>query len=351
MGVMEHPDFDDHESVVFAGDAESGLRAIIAVHSTILGPSAGGTRFWTYVDSGAALTDALRLSRAMSLKNAMADIPHGGGKGVIMRPEGDFDREAVFRAYGRALNRLGGAYYTAEDVGVSPADMATISAQTDFVAGLDEGAAASGDPSPVTADGIFRGLRVAVKRQIGRNDFKGLRVAVQGLGHVGYALCGHLHRAGAQLIVADIRGDVVDKAVKEFGAEAVAVDAIHTTDCDIFAPCALGGAINTDTVQHIRAQIVGGAANNQLATPSMGDALHKRGIVYCPDYVLNGGGIINVAAELSGRYDPAWVDAKLDALARTLGAVFDAAQDSGRPTHIVAEEMALSRIAAKKPAR
>lgn len=348
MGLIEHPDFDDHESVLFARDADSGLRAIIAVHSTVLGPSAGGTRFWTYVDSAAALTDALRLSRAMSLKNAMADIPHGGGKGVIMKPEGDFDRAAIFSAYGRALNRLNGAYYTAEDVGVSPADMRTISAQTNFVAGLDEGAAASGDPSPITADGIFRGLRVAVKRQIGRDDFKGLRVAVQGLGHVGYALCKHLHRAGALLIVADIRDDVVAQAVSEFDAEAVSVDAIHAIDCDIFAPCALGGAVNVKTIDDIRAAIVGGAANNQLASPAMGEALHKRGILYCPDYVLNGGGIINVAAELSGTYDPKWVDAKLDALAKTLDDVFQAAEKSGRATHGVADSMALARIAAKK---
>ena len=346
--IFEHIDFDDHENVVFASDADSGLRSIIAVHSTVMGPSAGGTRFWTYADSHAALTDALRLSRAMSLKNAMAGIPHGGGKGVIMKPEGDFDRQAIFAAYGRALNRVGGAYYTAEDVGVSPDDMRVINTQTNFVAGLDEGAAASGDPSPVTADGVFRGLRVAIKRQLKVNNFNGLTVSVQGLGHVGYALCGHLHAAGAKLIVADIRDAVLQSAVSDFGATIVPVETIHAVKADIFAPCALGGAVNSKTIGDIAASIVGGAANNQLATPDIGQALHERGILYCPDYVLNGGGIINVAAELSGHYDPDWVDGKLDDLADTLDAVFEQAEADNISPDVVAERMALARIAAKK---
>lgn len=347
MSVFDHPDFDNHETISFASDPDSGLHAIIAVHSTVLGPSAGGTRFWTYANSSEALTDALRLSRAMSLKNAMAGIPHGGGKGVIMRPKADFDREAIFAAYGNALNRVGGAYYTAEDVGVSPSDMAVIANHTDFVAGLDTGKAASGDPSPVTADGVFRGLRIAIHHR-GINDFKGLTVAVQGLGHVGYALCGHLHRAGAKLIVADIRPETAAKAQAEFKAQVVSPDKIHSVDCDIFAPCALGGAVSAQSVDTIKARIIGGAANNQLMTPDMGDALRQRGILYCPDYVINGGGIINVAAELSGTYDPKWVDAKLDALAGTLKDVITSAERQARATIDVADEMALSRIAAAR---
>lgn len=346
--VFDHRDFDNHEHVVFACDPDSGLQCIIAVHSTVLGPSAGGTRFWSYSDKDAAMTDALRLSKAMSLKNAMAGIPHGGGKAVIIKPDGDFDRQTIFMAYGRALNRLNGAYYTAEDVGVSPNDMRIIRTQTQFVAGLDEGVAASGDPSPLTADGVFRGLKVAITRRLKASDFKGLTVAVQGLGHVGYVLCRHLHAGGAKLIVADIRDDVLRQAQAEFGAKIVSVNDIHAVEADIYAPCALGGAINDDTVDAIKAVIVGGAANNQLATPAMGQALYDRDILYCPDYVLNGGGIINVAAELSGTYDAKWVDGKLDGLANTLKSVFETAEAESLPTHVVADRIALARIAAKK---
>ena len=345
--IFDHSDFDAHEHVVCASDPVSGLQCIIAVHSTVLGPSAGGTRFWSYSDNDAALTDALRLSKAMSLKNAMAGIPHGGGKAVIIKPEGPFDRQAIFTAYGRALNRLNGAYYTAEDVGVSPDDMRTIRTQTEFVAGLEEGVSASGDPSPLTADGVFRGLKVAIKRRLKVNSFNNLVVAVQGLGHVGYALCRHLHEAGAKLIVADIRDDVLKQAKAEFDARVVSVDAIHAVGADIYAPCALGGAINAGTIDEIKTLIVGGAANNQLATPAMGQALYDRDILYCPDYVLNGGGIINVAAELSGTYDVNWVDGKLDELALTLNSVFVASHEQGLPTNVVANRMAMARIRAK----
>ena len=348
MSAFEHPDFDDHESVVFASDDNSQLKAIIAVHSTVLGPAAGGTRFWTYVSSENALSDALRLSRAMSFKNAMADIPHGGGKGVIIKPEGDFERTNLFAAYGRALNRLNGAYYTAEDVGVSPADMAIIRTQTQFVAGLDEGVAASGDPSPVTADGIFKGLLVSVNHRFGQSDFKGLTVAVQGLGSVGYSLCNFLHKAGAKLIVTDINIEAVSKAVEEFGAQAEQPDAIFDVNADVFAPCALGGALNNDTIDRLKASIVGGAANNQLESPSIGQKLHEMDIIYCPDYVINGGGIINVAAELSGKYDKRWVDSKVMALSETLRDILVQSKKMNRPTHLIADEMALTRINARK---
>ncbi len=344
MNLFESDLFDDHEGVHFVTDEASGLKAVIAVHNTRRGPAAGGTRLWTYASSQAACEDALRLSRAMSYKNAMADIPFGGGKAVIMRPAGEFDRKALFTAYGRAVNNLAGTYCTAEDVGVSTEDMQTVSTQTSYVGGLSEGAAASGDPSPVTADGIFRGLHVAVGRVLGQSDLKGVRVAVQGLGHVGYNLCERLHAAGAILTVTDINSEILHKAERVLGASVVTPDVIHAQDVDIFAPCALGGAINPESIKGIKAKIIGGAANNQLATADMGQALMDRGILYCPDYVLNGGGIINVAAELSGSYDPKWVDGKLEGLKQTLHEIFDLSETESLPTSEVADRIARERI-------
>ncbi len=344
MSVFESELFDDHEGVHFFTDKDSGLKAVIAVHNTRRGPAAGGTRFWTYANSEAACADALNLSRAMSYKNAMADIPFGGGKAVILRPSADYDRTALFTAYGRAVNSLGGIYCTAEDVGVSTADMEIVRRETPYVAGLSQGAAASGDPSPITADGVFRGLHVAAALRLGSADLNGVRIAVQGLGHVGYNLCERLHAAGAELVVADINQAVVEKAASELGARSMSPETIHEAEVDIYAPCALGGAINPSTVSGIKAKIVGGAANNQLSHSSMGQALMDKDILYCPDYVLNGGGIINVAAELSGTYDYAWVDAKLDGLKVTLEQVFAQSRAIGRPTNEVADQIARSRI-------
>jgi leucine dehydrogenase len=345
MSIFSHPDFDNHEAVHAFCDPSSGLRAFIAVHNTNRGPASGGTRFWQYASDAAALTDVLRLSRAMSFKNAMAQLDIGGGKAVIIRPDGDFDREALFAAYGRSVETIGGTYITAEDVGVSPADMATIKTQTDYVAGLSEGDNASGDPSPVTADGVFRGIKIAAQRVFGSNDLSGRRISVQGLGHVGYALAAHLANAGAILSVADINLDALAKAKSELGATIVPVGEIHTVDADIFAPCALGGAIRHETLSQLSAKIVAGAANNQLLTPDMAVALKQRGILYAPDYVINAGGIINVAAEVSGHYDPAWVTNKLDQLEQTLGEVFDRAASEDRTTQDVADEMARQRMA------
>jgi len=348
MSVFSHPDFDDHEGVYSFSDPASGLRSYIAVHNTNRGPASGGTRFWQYESDAAALTDVLRLSRAMSYKNAVAQIPLGGGKGVIIKPpnfdQGRFDRAALFTAYGRAVEKVGGQYITAEDVGVSPDDMKTIKTQTDHVAGLDDGAAASGDPSPHTADGIFRGLGVAVKHKLGVEGFGGLIVAVQGLGHVGYDLARRLYKSGARLIVADINAEATARAEAELKATVVSVDEIHAQEVDIFAPCALGGAINTDTIDDISAYIVGGAANNQLKTPDMGAALRKRDILYCPDYVLNAGGIINVAAEVSGTYDYNWVDGKLDNIKASLQEIFERSERTDKPTNEIADIMARERL-------
>lgn len=345
MSLFSHPDFDNHEAVHAFCDPASGLRAFIAVHNTNRGPASGGTRFWQYVSDADALTDVLRLSRAMSFKNAMAQLDIGGGKGVILRPEGDFDRDALFAAYGRSVETISGTYITAEDVGVSPSDMATIKTQTNHVAGLSEGDNASGDPSPVTADGVFRGIKVSAQRVFGSNDLSGRRVSVQGLGHVGYALAEHLAQAGAILSVADINLDALAKAKAELDATIVPVDEIHSVDADIFAPCALGGAIRHETLSRLSAKIVAGAANNQLLTPDMALALKQRGVLYAPDYVINAGGIINVAAEVSGHYDPDWVTGKLDQLEETLGEVFDRAAREDRTTRDVADEMARQRMA------
>ncbi len=342
--LFEHADFDDHENVTLLRDKASGLFAIVAVHSTVLGPAAGGTRFWKYASPADGFTDALRLSRAMSLKNAMAAIPHGGGKGVILRPEVDFDREAIFSAYGRGLNRVGGAYYTAEDVGVSPQDMTTIRAQTPFVAGLDEGEAGSGDPSPITADGVFRCLKHAVFHKLGKTDLSNITVSIQGLGSVGYSLAEHLHAAGAKLIVTDINQDVLQLAKNKLNAVIVGLDEIYGVKADVFAPCALGGAVNQKTVERLEAKIVCGAANNQLENKDMAEVLRSRDILYCPDYIVNGGGIINVASELSGTYDLNWVRGKLDDLVTTLGHVISESDKKGENTDTIAEAIALARI-------
>lgn len=346
MSVFDCENFDNHESVHFFSDPETGLEAIIAVHNTARGPGAGGTRLWSYQSSKEALEDALNLSRAMSYKNAMADIPFGGGKAVILRPDGEFDRKSLFAAYGRAIESLGGIYCTAEDVGVSTSDMEIVRAQTRYVGGLDSGDAASGDPSPITAEGVFRGLNVAAKQALGQSDLADVRIAVQGLGHVGYSLCQKLTKAGAKLFVADINQNTVKKAEQELRAVIVDPGAIHAQEVDIFAPCALGGAINPGAIDQIRAKIIGGAANNQLSDAAMGQSLKDRDILYCPDYVINGGGIINVAAELSGTYDPDWVDGKLDGLAETLKEIFSLSAQEDKPTNEVADRLAIERIRA-----
>lgn len=344
MSVFSHPDFADHEGVYFASDPESNLRAIIAVHSTVRGPAAGGTRFWRYESDEAALTDALRLSKAMSYKNAAAELPLGGGKAVLIYPEGEFDRKSLFEAYGRAIERLNGTYITAEDVGVSPDDMDIIHSQTKYVAGLSKGEAASGDPSPVTAEGIFRGLKAGVNHLWGSEDLSGKTVAVQGLGHVGYALCERLHKAGAKLFVADINEAVLEKAEQAFNATRVVNSEIHAQAVDIFCPCALGGALNAQTVPDIQARLIAGAANNQLDSDEIVPLLEKNKIVYLPDFVLNAGGIINVAAEVSGKYSSEWVETKLVGLKATIAKILKDSEAEGTSTLHVAKRIAEERL-------
>lgn len=337
-----------HEEVYRVTDAASGLRGFIAVHSTALGPAAGGLRMRTYRDEAEALEDVLRLSRGMSLKNAAADLPLGGGKAVILGDPATEKTPELLRAMGRAVERLQGRYWTAEDMGMSTADMAVLAGETRFVAGLAGGAFASGDPSPVTAKGVFNAIRRSVARRLGSDDLTGRRVALQGLGHVGGALAALLHDAEAKLIVSDIDPARVARFAETFGAEVLPGDRIHAAEAEIFAPCAIGAILNPVTVPEITAKVVAGAANNQLATPEDGRALHARGILYAPDFVANGGGIINVAAEILRVADRApWVEQKLAALDATLGAVFDTARRENRAPGDVAESVAEARIRAE----
>lgn len=342
--MFDHSSFDAHEGVHFFHDANSGLRAIIAVHSTALGPAAGGCRMWNYDSGEAMLRDALRLSQGMSYKNAMADIPLGGGKAVIWGNAKTDKSPELFRAFGRAVDSLQGKYITAEDVGISVADMQVVREETAHVAGLDEGAAASGDPSPITALGIYLGIRETAQRAFGTDDLSGRTIAVQGVGSVGGRVCEYLAKAGANLVITDIDQTALADVSSRTGARIVAPDEIYDIEADIFSPNALGSIINKDTLDRFRVKAIAGGANNQLIVPEMGEQLRQRGILYAPDYVINGGGIINVAAEISGSYSREWVDSKVRTLMVTLGNVLDSALQQGQPTNLVADRIARERI-------
>ena len=335
--------FDAHEGVTFVADAASGLRAIIAIHSTKLGPSFGGCRAWTYATPAVALNDALRLSRGMSYKNAMAGLPFGGGKAVILRPAGGTVSDAQFEAFGRAVNDLGGRYITAEDVGVSVRSMQLVARHTRYVGGLPRGEGTShrdGDPSPRTALGVYCGIEAAVRARLGGRGLQGLRVAVQGLGNVGFNLCELLHRAGAVLTVADIDQAAVERAQERFGATAVSIDDILYQDVDVLAPCALGGIFNGKSIPLLKAAVIAGGANNQLATDADGQRLHERGILYAPDYVINAGGIIWVSAEYLGEFEETQALVRVRRIGQTLDGIFEESARSGLPPHAVADARA-----------
>lgn len=349
--MFDHTAFDAHEGVHFFHDADSGLRCVIALHSTVRGPAAGGCRMWSYASSADMVTDALRLSRGMSLKNAMADLPLGGGKAVIWGDSRTGKSEALFRAFGRAVDQLQGRYYTAEDVGIDVADIAIAAQETPFVAGTDAGTGGKGDPSPVTARGVFLGMIECARRVFGTEDLDGRTVAVQGVGSVGGHLCTLLAEEGARLVICDTDHDALETVRLATGADVVAPDDIYDVPADIFSPNALGAVLTPATLARLSARIIAGGANNQLATPEMGDRLAERGVLYAPDYVINGGGIINVAAEISGTYDSTWVDDKLASLIETLGKVLDEALSTGASTDAVAERMARERIAAARSSR
>lgn len=346
--MFDHESYDSHEGVHLFEDSASGLRAIIAIHSTSLGPAAGGCRMWNYSSGEAMLRDALRLSQGMSFKNAMAGLELGGGKAVIWGDPRKHKTPELFRAFGRAIESLQGRYYTAEDVGISPADMEFVAEETRYVAGRETGEAASGDPSPVTATGIFRGIKACARRVFDTDSVEGLTIAVQGVGHVGARLARLLATDGANLIISDVNEEALQEVAAETGARVVAPDEITSVEADIFSPNALGGIVTEEMLRDFKARVIAGGANNQLVTRDLGQKLVDAGVLYAPDYIINGGGIINVASEISGTYSRDWVDEKLDALIGTLGQVLDCALADGRPTSDVADDMARKRIAASR---
>lgn len=349
MSVFSLPDFDNHEQVVFFSDSKTGLKAIVAIHSTALGPAVGGCRMWNYATEEDAVRDVLRLSKGMSYKNAMANLGLGGGKSVIIGDSKKDKTPELMRAFGRGIGRLGGIYITAEDVGIDVEDMQLVGTQTKWVAGLETGEAAAGDPSPFTAHGVFFGIKAAVKHKLNKDDLTGLRIIIQGVGHVGYNLAKELHGAGAILVVADIDEDNVARAVRDFGAQQVHVDDIMTQEGDVFAPCALGSVLNDETIPHLNVPIVAGAANNQLARDKNGEDLRARGILYTPDYVINAGGIIQVANEVHGRKTTKEGGMKkVEEIYGTLLEVFREAEEEGLPTSEVADNIAERRIRAGK---
>ena len=347
MAVFSDSAFDAHERVDFCHDAGTGLKAIIAVHSTALGPAAGGTRLWSYADDVEALHDVLRLSRGMSYKNAMAGLRFGGGKGVILRTPDFAASDALYEKYGEFVDSLGGRYVTAEDVGMSVDIMETIARKTKYIAGLaQQEGQAGGDPSPKTSYGVFKGIEAAVQAKLGRDDLAGLTVAVQGAGHVGYYLCKLLHEAGARLLVADIDEARVQRTVSEFAATAVPQDQILRQEADVLAPCALGAILTAQSIPALNVSIVAGGANNQLETDADGQRLHDAGILYAPDYVINGGGIINVACEYYRDATDAQVMEQVAAIGPRLAGIFDESAANDLPTNVVADEQARRIIAA-----
>jgi leucine dehydrogenase len=349
MGVFKHAEFDNHESLHFFQDDATGLQAIIAIHSTALGPAAGGCRRWIYSSDADALTDALRLSRGMTYKNAVAGLKFGGGKAVILGNENAPKSPALFTAFGRAVDSLGGRYITAEDVGCSVDDMRHVREQTEYVSGLPQsGSSAGGDPSPWTAIGCLQGIEAAVHARLGNDSLKGVRVAVQGVGHVGLHLCRLLHEAGAELFVSDVNRDNLKAASTELPVTVVGPTELLYADVDVLAPCALGNILTSTTIPRIKAKVIAGAANNQLATAADGARLAERDILYAPDYVINAGGIISVAREYYGSSSEDEVRADVYRIRERLQAIFDAAKSSGQPTNELADELARSLVAAAK---
>lgn len=335
LGVL--PDFES--GIHHIDDEKNGVRGVVAIHSTVLGPAAGGCRLWHYDSDGDMVADAMRLARGMSYKNALAGLPFGGGKSVLQRPEGDFDREALFRVFGEAIEALRGKYITAEDVGTTVDDMKVVRKQTSYVAGLETAPGmAGGDPSPWTALGVFLSMREAARMALG-SDVEGLTVAVQGVGNVGTGLCRLLSEAGAKLIIADVNRARVDALAKELGATVMGADEIISAQADIFAPCALGAVINARSILQLKARLVCGGANNQLETDQDGFALQKRGITYAPDYLVNAGGIINVAAEYLHETTED-VHERVTRIPERVREVLLLASQIGQPTHRVADTMA-----------
>ena len=333
-----------HEQIVFCHDQTTGLRAVIAIHNTICGPALGGCRMWPFESEEEAISDVVRLSRGMTYTNAAAGLNLGGGKAVIIGDPNKDKSEALFRAFGRFVQSLGGRYITAEDVGTSVEDMEYIKMETDFVAGLPMQFGGSGDPSPLTALGVYRVMKACAKYALGSSLLDGLKIAVQGLGHVGYYLVKHLYEEGAEVFAADIDDDKVSRVVDEFGAIRVAPEGIYETDADIFSPCALGGILNAETIPKLKCKIIAGSANNQLADEKENGALlQERKILYCPDYVINAGGLINVANELEG-YNQERAIKQVSRIYEIVAGIIERSQKLDVPTYEAANRMAEERI-------
>ncbi|MCD1639268.1 Glu/Leu/Phe/Val dehydrogenase dimerization domain-containing protein [Stutzerimonas kunmingensis] len=350
MSVFAHPDFDRHEQVVFCHDQASGLKAIIAIHDTRLGPALGGCRMFPYASDDEALRDVLRLSRGMTLKSSLAGLKLGGGKAVIIGDPHTGKSQALLHAMGDFVDSLGGRYITAADSGTGDAEMQAFAQRTRHVVGatprtLLDGSVASGDPSPSTAYGVFVGLKEAVRQRLGRDELTGLKVAIQGVGHVGLGLARHLKAAGAELWVADIFDANVKQAMDELGANVVRPQDIYGLDVDVFAPCAMGGILNEQTLEVLRAPVIAGAANNQLASAGIGVELQRRNQLYAPDYAINAGGIIDVYYQRNGG-SAAQIDAHVNAIAGTLREIFERAAASGECTSVIADRLALERLQA-----
>ncbi|WP_196159634.1 Glu/Leu/Phe/Val dehydrogenase [Reinekea sp. G2M2-21] len=354
MSFFDHKDFDNHEQVTFFTDPKTGLKAIIAIHNTTLGPSLGGTRFYPYASDEDALTDVLRLSRGMTYKSAMARLPLGGGKSVIIgNPKTDKTPE-LLRSFAQSLNRLGGRYIAAEDSGTSVADMKIIHETSNHVSGYHEkkdahGGNKSGDPSPATAYGCYLGIKAAVKHRLNLDTLKGLTVGIQGLGNVGYRLAEMLAKDGVKIVACDINDEALSKAEAELGATIVSLEDIYSAEMDVFAPCALGASVNLATVDKLTASIIAGSANNQLDTLSTGELLHARNICYAPDYVINAGGIIDVCYEQIGQYDPAAVNKHIEGIYDTLMEIFQRSAADNIPASHLADTIARERLAEKHP--
>lgn len=348
MSVFDHPEFDRHQSVHYFDEPDLGLRAIIALHSTALGPAAGGCRRWHYASEADALTDVLRLSRGMTFKNAVAGLPFGGGKAVILASDAAPKSPQLFRAFGRAVESLAGRYITAEDVGIGVDDMRQARLETLYVSGLPQsGENAGGDPSPWTAYGVFLGLEAAAKTRLRVSSLRGVKVAVQGVGHVGFHLCGLLHEAGAELIVADVNRDNLRRTAQSVPVTTVPVTKLLYSDVDVLAPCALGNVLNSETIPRLKAKVVAGAANNQLATEMDGERLAKRGILYAPDYVINAGGVISVAREYLGQSSENQVRVEVARIPGRLQQIFEDSRQHDQPTNVIADELA-QRIVSEK---
>ncbi|SHE91312.1 leucine dehydrogenase [Modicisalibacter ilicicola DSM 19980] len=344
MTLFAHPDFDHHEQVVYGSDRRSGLQAIIAIHNTCRGPALGGLRIYPYPTEERALADVLRLARGMTYKSALANLPLGGGKAVIIADPKRQKTPALLEAMGRLIATQGGRYITAEDSGSSEQDMRVIAGVTEHVSGLRRQGEESGDPSPFTAWGVFNALRCAVRHGFERDDLAGLRVAIQGVGHVGAHLARHLHAAGARLVLADVDTQAVKQLAKELQADIVSPLDIFAVDADIFAPCAMGAVLDSRVCERLKARIVVGAANNQLATAEMADRLHQRGILYTPDYVANAGGLIEVAWQRREDYSHDRVMAHIASIERTLDEIFDRASQEQCSPAPIADRLAEERF-------